>query len=94
MGSPLVIAFHIIFFEFFGAISLIIGFASHFMAFGILVIMIGAITIVHYHNGYFLNWHNTKEGEGIQFNLLMIGICIGLITLGPGTNSIDCLINF
>ncbi|MGY0407092.1 MAG: DoxX family protein [Polaribacter sp.] len=94
MGYPTIIAFLIIFFEFFGAIGLIFGVASRFFAFGILVLMIAAIVTVHWKNGYFLNWHNTLEGEGMQFNLLMIGVAIVVIILGSGKLSLDNYINF
>lgn len=89
MGYPSIIAFLIIFFEFFGALGLILGFASRFMAFGILVLMVGAIVEVHYQYGYFLNWHGTMQGEGMQFNLLMIGVCLVTIILGSGKYSLD-----
>ncbi|MDY7396085.1 DoxX family protein [Aureibaculum sp. 2210JD6-5] len=94
MGYPSIIAFLIIFFEFFGAIGLIVGFASRFMAFGIIILMIGAIAQVHRHYGYFLNWHNTMEGEGMQFNLLMIGVAFVVMILGSGNLSVDSLIKF
>lgn len=92
MRYPWIIAFLIIFFESFGSIFLIIGFASRLMAFGIMIVMIGAIIVVHRHYGYFLNWHNTQEGEGMQFNLLMIGLCLISIIIGSGSFSIDALI--
>ncbi|OSY87587.1 hypothetical protein WH52_10850 [Tenacibaculum holothuriorum] len=94
MQYPSIIAFLIIFFEFFGAIGLIVGFASRIMAFGIIILMIGAIVEVHRHHGYFLNWHNTKEGEGMQFNLLMIGAALVVIILGSGNLSVDGILNF
>lgn len=93
MGYPSIIAFLIIFFEFFGAVGLIVGFASRIMAFGIIILMIGAILVAHRQYGYFLNWHNTKEGEGMQFNLLMIGICIVVMILGSGKMGLDNFIN-
>lgn len=64
------------------------------MVFGIMVLMIGSIIAVHWQNGYFLNWHNTMEGEGMQFNLLMIGVVIVVMILSSGKLSIENLIRF
>ena len=93
MGFPSIIAFLIISIEFFGAVFLILGFASRIMALGVIVLMIGAILVSHRQYGYFLNWHNTKEGEGMQFNLLMIGTCIVVMILGSGKIGLDNFIN-
>lgn len=92
MNYPFIIAFLIIFFEFFGALFVTLGFFSRFMAFGIAVVMIGAIAVAHWEYGYFLNWHGKMEGEGSEFNLLMIGACIVVMVLGSGKYSIDNLL--
>lgn len=86
---PSIIAFLIIFFEFFGALFVVLGFFSRFMAFGIAVVMIGAIAVAHWEYGYFMNWHTKMQGEGSEFNLLMIGACIVVMILGSGKYSID-----
>lgn len=89
---PFIIAFLIIFFEFFGALFLVFGLFSRLMAFGIAVVMIGAIVVAHWKYGYFLNWHGEMKGEGSEFNLLMIGVCIVIIILGSGKYSMDNLL--
>lgn len=91
MELPWIVALLIIFIEFFASIFLLLGFASRLMAFSIFVLMIGTIVTVHWQYGYFLNWHNTKGGEGMQFNLLIMGLCIVVMLAGSGRLSIDNL---
>jgi len=89
MGLPAAIVFLVILIEFFGAISLIIGFLSRVSAFGILCVMLGAIFTAHLPNGFFMNWTGKQNGEGIEYHLLVIGICLALMVLGSGRFSVD-----
>ena len=54
--------------------------------------MTGAITMVHWPNGFFMNWFGKQVGEGFEFHLLVIGICIPLLVRGGGKYSVDGLI--
>jgi putative oxidoreductase len=91
-GIPSAIAILIILGESFGALALIIGLVSRFVAFGISLIMLGAIFMVHLPNGFFMNWFGNKQGEGFEFHILAIGL--GMITMikGSGRWSIDRLL--
>ena len=60
--------------EFFGALALIIGLLSRVAAFGILCVMLGAVSLVHYHNGFMMNWTGKQHGEGYEFHLLMMAL--------------------
>src|SRR5437764_15098233 len=42
--------------EFFGGLGLIVGFLSRFSAASIILIMLGAIGMVHSQFGFFMNW--------------------------------------
>lgn len=64
--------------EFFGGLGLIVGFLCRFSAFWLTVIMIGAITLSHGKNGFFLS------RGGLEYNLALIGLLIPLLLLGPG----------
>ena len=88
-GIPSAIAALIIIGESFGALALIIGLVSRFAAFGISLIMLGAILMVHLPNGFFMNWFGNKQGEGFEYHILAIGL--GLITMikGSGRWSVD-----
>ena len=92
MKLPWIVALLVIVIEFFGAAALIAGFASRLWALGLLVIMLGAIITTNYKNGLFMNWFGTQNGEGYEYHLLVIGICIAIILAGSGRYSIDNLV--
>jgi putative oxidoreductase len=92
MKLPRTIALLVIIVEFFGAAALIAGFASRFWALAFLLIMIGAIVTINYKNGLFMNWFGTQSGEGYEYHLLVIGICIAILLNGSGRYAIDNLL--
>ena len=92
MNLPAVIAGLVILTELFGSICLIAGFASRLFVFLFLAIMAGAIIRINYKNGLFMNWTGSQNGEGFEYHLLVIGICIGLLFTGGGKYSADGLI--
>ena len=89
MGLPAVIVFLVIIIEFFGALGLIIGFLGRVAAFGVLCVMAGAIFTVHGQHGFFMNWMGQQEGEGFEYHLLAIGMCLAVIVGGSGAWSVD-----
>lgn len=72
-----------------GAIALILGLYSRVMAAGIGLVMLGAMFTAHIQNGFFMNWTGQQAGEGIEFHLLALGICIAILIKGSGKWSID-----
>ncbi|MBT1698034.1 DoxX family protein [Fulvivirgaceae bacterium PWU4] len=86
---PWIIGLLVITLEFFGAAALIAGFASKVWAFGLLVVMVGAIITTNYKHGLFMNWFGTQQGEGYEYHLLVIGICLVIMLLGSGRLSLD-----
>jgi putative oxidoreductase len=93
MNLPWLIAFAVVITEFVGAIALMVGFASRFWACGLAAIMIGAIITTNFRNGFFMNWFGTQAGEGYEYHLLVLAICIAIIILGSGRFSIDQMIS-
>ena len=89
MGIPWIIAFLIIMGESFGSLGLLVGFLTRFSAASIGVIMLGAITLVHWPNGFFMNWFGKQAGEGYEYHLLVLGIAITLTIIGAGRWSVD-----
>jgi len=89
MHIPLIFALLAIAAEFFGAIALILGFFTRIAAFGIAMVMVVAIYMVHAHNGFFMNWSGAGKGEGIEYHLLVIAIALALMIKGAGSISID-----
>lgn len=89
MGLPAVIVFLVIVAEFFGSLGLITGFLTRFSAFGISMVMLGAIFTVHAKVGFFMNWMGQQQGEGFEYHLLVLGIALALMIRGGGCFSID-----
>lgn len=92
MGAPAALAILIILGESLGSVGLIVGFATRLAAFGIASIMIGAIAMVHWRFGFFMNWMGTAAGEGYEYHLLALGLALPLMVKGAGRWSIDRLI--
>ena len=91
-GIPAVFAFLAIAAEFFGSLGLIFGFLTRIAAFGITCNMVVAITMVHAHNGSFMNWTGAQKGEGIEYHLLVLALTILLMIKGAGALSFDRLL--
>lgn len=89
MGLPAVLVFLVILAEFFGSLSLILGFLGRVGAFGIFCVMLGAIFTVHMHNGFFMNWMGNQKGEGFEYHLLAIGLALAVMVRGSGRASWD-----
>lgn len=88
-GLPWIVAFLVIVAEFLGAIGLFFGFLTRLCALGIGCVMVGAIVKVHAANGLFMNWFGNQAGEGYEYHLLAIAICIALFLDGGGRFSAD-----
>ncbi len=93
MHLPWLIAFLIIIGEFFGSLGLLVGFLTRFSAASIGVIMLGAINLVHWPHGFFMNWSGKQAGEGYEYHLLVLGISVALVLTGSGRWSVDGLIS-
>ena len=65
-----------------GGAGIIVGFLSRFSAASNIVIMIGAIAIVHGKNGFF------QSNNGYEYNLALIGLLVPILLCGPGRYSI------
>lgn len=89
MGLPWLIAFLIIMGESLGSVALALGFLTRFSAASIGVIMLGAISMVHWPNGFFMNWFGQQAGEGFEYHLLVIGMALALVVNGGGKWSVD-----
>lgn len=64
--------------EFFGGIGILVGFLSRFCSAAILVIMTGALALVHGQHGLFL------KDNGSEFVLALMGLSLVIIIMGPG----------
>ena len=78
--------------EFFGGLGLVLGFLSRFSAASIILIMLGAIGMVHAKFGFFMNWMGDQAGEGFEYHLLAIGIMLPVLIAGPGRFAVGRLL--
>jgi putative oxidoreductase len=72
--------------EFLGGLGLIFGFLSRFSAASLIVIMIGAIVLVHGRNGFFLGYAPTDQLQtsGFEYCVALIGLLAPILICGPG----------
>jgi putative oxidoreductase len=89
MHIPAALAILVVIFEFLGSICLVLGLATRVAATGIAVIMVVAVKMGHFQNGFFMNWAGTQKGEGYEYHILVFAICLALIIKGGGWLSID-----
>ena len=86
---PWVLGLLVILIEFFGALLLILGFGGRVWSALIFILMIGVMFTSHIDNGFFMNWFNSKKGEGFEFDLLAAGLALTVLINGSGKWSVD-----
>lgn len=59
----------------------------------IAITMLGAIGIVHFRFGLFLNWFGNKKGHGIEYHLLVIALALVVFVKGGGAFALDGLLS-
>jgi putative oxidoreductase len=55
----------------------------------VLAVMLGAVALVHAHNGFFMNWSGKQAGEGFEYHLLAMALATAVIVEGAGALSVD-----
>jgi putative oxidoreductase len=86
---PVIFAFLAIMAEGLGSLGLITGLLTRVAAFGIAVNMAVAVYMLHWQNGFFMNWFGNQKGEGFEYHILAIAIAIALMIKGGGKWSVD-----
>jgi putative oxidoreductase len=89
LGIPAPFAFLAIVAEFFGAIGLVVGLLTRVAAFGIACDMVVAVVMLHWQNGFFMNWAGNLKGEGFEYHILVVAIALALMIRGGGLWSLD-----
>jgi putative oxidoreductase len=72
-----------------GGMLLVFGFLTRLWAIGIGTIITICMFLSHVQHGFFMNWVGQQQGEGFEYHLLVIGICLALLIKGGGALSID-----
>jgi putative oxidoreductase len=88
MGLPAFIGFLVICIQFFGSLMLLTGALTRVAALGIFGIFIGMATY-HFDYGFHMNWAGTNAGEGYEYHVLVLAMCLMLIISGGGALSVD-----
>ena len=90
IGVPFYLTLIVVVTEFFGGLTVLLGFLTRLAAAGLAVDMVAAIIKVHLANGFFLNWSITPgKGHGYEFNLALLAMSIALFLSGPGKFALD-----
>jgi putative oxidoreductase len=89
LGIPAFFAFLAIAAEGLGWLGLITGLLTRVAAFGIACNMAVAVYMLHFQNGFFMNWFGNQKGEGYEFHILVIVIALVLMIRGGGKLSAD-----
>jgi putative oxidoreductase len=89
VGIPAPLGALVIVSDFLGSIALLVGLATRFSAAAAAAVMLGAMAIVHWPNGFFMNWGGAPRGEGYELHLLAIGMALALVVSGGGRASLD-----
>jgi putative oxidoreductase len=92
-GLPYLVAIIVILAESIGSLMLLAGFLTRVIALLIMSIMLGAIIKVHGQFGFFMNWSGQQAGEGFEYHLLALALCLILILAGGGRWSVDRFLN-
>jgi len=72
-----------------GAMLLVFGFLTRLWAIGIGASITICMFLSHVQHGFFMNWFGQQQGEGFEYHLLVIGICVALLIKGGGALSMD-----
>ena len=72
-----------------GAVLLVFGFLARLWAIGIGASITICMILSHLKHGFFMNWFGQQQGEGFEYHLLVIGICLALLIKGGGALSVD-----
>jgi putative oxidoreductase len=79
--------------EFLCGIGVVVGLLTRFAAATLGVIMVVAMIEAHLPHGFFINWQLARGvGHGIEFNVALLGMSLGLLLSGPGKLSLDRLL--
>jgi len=87
-GLPWFVAVFVICLQFFGSIMLMTGMATRVAALGVFGMFIG-MALTHIQYGLHMNWSGQNTGEGYEFHLLVLSMCVALILHGGGALSLD-----
>jgi putative oxidoreductase len=93
VGIPAFFAALAILSQFLGGLGLIVGLLGRIAALGIAITMLVAVLKIHLAFGFFMNWFGTQKGEGYEYHLLTLALCLLIMVKGSGALSIDGILS-
>jgi putative oxidoreductase len=76
--------------ELLGGVGMIVGLLVRPAAVGLIIVMLVAISTVHWRNGFFINWSlEPGKQHGFEMNFALIGMALAVLVGGAGAWSID-----
>ena len=93
LGIPAIFAALAILAQFLGGLGLIVGLLGRIAAFGIAITMLVAVIKVHLAVGFFMNWYGMQKGEGYEYHLLVLALCLLIMVKGSGALSVDSVLS-
>lgn len=88
VGLPWIVGFMVIIIEVFAPVFMLLGFAVRVWSLVLGIVMAGVI-FTNFTGYFFMNWFGMQKTEGMEFFLLVIGICLSLMISGAGGYSVD-----
>jgi len=93
LGIPAIFTLLAIIAEFGGGFGVLTGFLTRLSAAGISAVMLVAIYKIHWAHGFFLNMSCLPgRGQGIEYNIALLGIALYLMIAGGGRWCLDRLV--
>jgi len=93
LGIPPIFTLLAIIAEFGGGFGVLAGFLTRLSAAGIASVMMVGIYKIHWANGFFLNTAGIAgRGNGMEFNIALLGMALYLVMAGGGRWRLDRLI--
>jgi putative oxidoreductase len=89
LGMPGALGALVILSDFVGSLAIIAGLLTRFSAGAAFAVMLGATALVHWPNGFFMNWGGAPHGEGYEFHVLAMAMAASLVVSGGGRASLD-----
>jgi len=93
LGIPAIFTLLAIIAEFGGGFGVLTGFLTRLSASGISAVMLVAIYKIHWAHGFFLNMNCLPgRGQGIEYNIALLGMALYLMIAGGGRWCLDRLV--
>lgn len=89
MGLPWLLSLAVILSQFFGSLFILAGLWTRANALLLSVIVIGMIFSGHTEHGFFMNWFGNQKGEGFEYHILLLGLCLSLLLTSSYRWSLD-----